>query len=744
MVTNFFEILIPNDEFQTSRLPYSQELLEKLRKEYNEECSFFRNGDYIYASPMKNFSLDLPKPVTLKITENENVVLALIKHIFFRSFRERYPKYLPTSFYPFSIISNKKEVTQLSNILPPDLLKKIDFKKSIVINLRTIKRNDKLTFGFVINTRYKWIFDKNIKELIDEGFKVVGRDVIEAIPVPGLEDILAPNESLLGVALKIDSDYAVVQTNQGEERHLLKNLSLQRSRSNIGNYLEFKIGAQKTEDAFQAIKNFNEMRYNPQIITQDIKEIAALISNIPFRNLDSFYFEIKTNLYHFKNSFNLEETNFIYDFSPGYSSKRVLTGLKDYGPYDSSIFDKKKVNVLVICQRRNRGAVSSFLAKLRDGIPSSKYFKSGLIDLFRLHSVDFEIKEVEAVSPSSLKKAIDESISNNKGNLFDLGIIEGSEYSKQLQVNENPYYHGKLHLLNLGIPTQAIKDNTFRLNDYQLGFILGPLSLQIYAKLGGIPWLLPSAKNVDREIVIGVGSTLIRKNMFADAEQSRIVGITTLFSGDGRYLLGKQLKDVEYSSYFFELLSSLKNSIDSLSKEYGWNEKENVRIVFHIFKPIKNIEADVIKELIGAYPQYNINYAFVNISEKHPFVLLNELISDKKNIYDIPFRGVNFLIDDYNCLLQLRGKNELKTTKQKFSNPVLLKIHKESTFTDIHYIAQQILNFSYMSWRSFNPTHQPVTIFYSELIAKLNSKLKEIGFSSSIIDHHFREKKWFL
>ena len=744
MITNFFEISIPYEDFQISRFRYTQELLESLRKDHNEKCSFFRCEDYIYVSPMKSSSLELPKPITLKITDNEDVVLSLIKHIFFRSFREKYPKYLPTSFYPFSIISTKQEVTQLSNILPSDLIDKIDFKKSIVINLRRIKRNDKSIFGFVVNTRYKWIFNKNLTELLSEGFNVIGKDAIEALPLPGLEGILAPNESLLGTVGKIENDYAIIKTNNGNEKHLLKNLFLQRTRNNIGNYLEFKIGQQKSEAAFQAIKNYNEIRYIPSKITADIKDIAKLISNITFKNLDSFYFEIKPNLYHFNNSFNLEETNFIYDFTPGYSSKRVLSGLKDYGPYDSSIFDKKKVNILVICQKRNRGAVSSFLAKLKDGIPSSKYFKSGLIDLFRLHSVDFEIKEIEVVSPLSYKNAIAEAISNNNGNPFDLGIIEGSEYSKQLDVSENPYYHGKLQLLNLGIPTQAIKDSTFRLNDYQLGYILGPLSLQIYAKLGGIPWLLPSAKNVDREIIVGIGSTLIRKNMFANAEQSRIVGITTLFSGDGRYLLGKQLKDVEYSKYFSELLSSLKSSIDTLSKEYGWKEKENVRIVFHIFKPVRNIEADVVKELIDAYPQYNIRYAFVNISEKHPFIIFNQSNGNKNVIYDIPLRGVNFLIDDYNCLLQIRGKKELKTSKQKFSNPILLKIHKESTFIDIHYIAQQILNFSYMSWRSFNPTHQPVTIFYSELIAKLNSKLKEIGFSSLIIDHHFREKKWFL
>lgn len=744
MITNFFEIVIPNDEFQISRFPFTPEKMDELRKNYNEECSFFRVGDYIYVSPMKDSLLEIPRPITLSVSENEEIVQSLLKHIFFRSFRDKFKKYLPTSFYPFSIISSKQEINQMSSILPSDLNSKIDFRKSIVINIRTLKKNGKTIFGFVITNRYRWIFQKNIVELIKENYNVINKSVIEAIPIPGLENILAPNETLLGTILEIKGEYAIVSTNKGEENHLIKNLYLQRTNSNIGDYLEFRIGSEKTTTLFQAIKNFSVERYNPQKITNDIEEIAQLFSSLSFKNMDSFYYEINPTPYSFDNSFNLEETNFIYDFTPGYSSKKVLMGLKEWGPFDSSIFDKKKINVLVICHKRNRGAVSSFLAKLRDGIPSSQFFKNGFVDLFRLHSIEYDIKEVDEVTPNSYKKIIEEALAGNKNNPYDIGIIEGSENSKKLDVNSNPYYHAKLHLLNLGIPTQAIKDSTFRLDDYHLGYILGPLSLQMYAKLGGIPWLLPSAKNIDREIVIGIGSTLIRKNLFADAEQSKIIGITTLFSGDGRYLIGRQLKDVEYEKYFEELLKSLKNSIEVLSKEYAWKKNETVRIVFHIYKPIKNIEANVVKELISSYPDYNITYAFVNIAEKHPFLIFNKLNNARINNYDIPIRGTNLLLDDYNCLLQIRGKNELKTTKQKFSNPVLLKIHSESTFHDINYIAQQILNFSYMSWRSFNPTHQPVTIFYSELIAKLNSKLKQIGFSSTIIDHHFREKKWFL
>lgn len=742
MIINFYEIKIPFDKFQISRIPYSTEKLRKLRERYNEYCSFFRRGDYIYISPMKNSPFDLPDPITLSINDNEEVVESLIKHIFFRTFRERYTKYLPTSFYPFSITSSKQEINELDNYLTSDLKNKISFKKSLVVNLRKIEFDNKKKYGFVISTKYKWIFNKNLTELINEGYDVLSKPVIEALPIPGLEKVLAPDEELIGTVKDITGNDAIINTNIGEENHDLNFLYLQKSKSIIGDYLNFRLGEETTNKIFNTIKSYNEIRFKPSKIINDTNEIAGLLSKLKYENLDSFCFTVNDKVLIVKNSFPTEETSFIYDYTPGYSSKGVLSGLIKFGPYDSSNFDKKNLNILVICSNKNRGAVSSFLAKLKDGIPTSKFFKNGLVDLFRLHTVKFDIKDVATPSPDSYKEIIKISLKENQNKPYDLAIVEGSERSKKLDVENNPYYHAKLILLSLGIPVQAVKDSTFRFNDRELGNILGPLSLQIYAKLGGIPWVLPTAKNIDREIIIGVGSSLIRKNLFSEPEQSKVVGITTIFSGDGQYLLGKQLKDVEYENYFSELLISLKNSIENLSKEYGWSENDNIRIVFHIFKPIKNIEADVVKQLISSYTQYRIQHAFVTISEKHPFFLLDE--NYNHTLYDVPLRGSNFLLDDKNCLLQIRGRKELKTSFHKFSDPILIKIHKDSSFTDINYIAQQILNFTHMSWRSFNPSRQPVTIFYSDLIAELTSKLKKLGFSTEIIDHHFKDKKWFL
>jgi hypothetical protein len=94
-------------------------------------------------------------------------------------------------------------------------------------------------------------------------------------------------------------------------------------------------------------------------------------------------------------------------------------------------------------------------------------------------------------------------------------------------------------------------------------------------------------------------------------------------SSDGQYLLGDKVKDIPFEGYFEELLKSLKQSIQRLSTEQGWSDGDTVRLIFHIFKPIKNTEFDVISQLVRDITQYKIKFAFVTISTVHPTMLFD-------------------------------------------------------------------------------------------------------------------------
>ena len=78
--------------------------------------------------------------------------------------------------------------------------------------------------------------------------------------------------------------------------------------------------------------------------------------------------------------------------------------------------------------------------------------------------------------------------------------------------------------------------------------------------------------------------------------------------------------------------------------------------------------------------------------------------------------------------------------------PLLIEVHESSDFADLSYLARQIYHFTYMSWRSFFPGTEPVTIAYSRLIARALGNLKGVdGWNSSVLTvGQLRDSKWFL
>ena len=745
MITNFYPISFDFSEFKISRVQYEDGKLESLREEYNNTHSLFRNEDFIYISPMGEKNEITDKYITLNVDEDQDVVASLIKHIFFRTFRDEHSDIIPLDFYPFRFISRKQHDNVTDSLIPEELKKDISYRKLIELQLRRMEINGKLQFGFVVNEYYKWIFNKNLRELVKEGYNLIGKPVLEALQIPGLENIMAPTETLIGIVKDTGENEVTVNTNDGEKSYSYENLFLQKTRKEIGDYLEFKIGADKTTKIFKSIYKYNEKRFNPRTIYTDTIEIIRHLSKLEYKNTDSFSFHISSEPAEANGNFNFEPTKLIFDITPGRSSETPLSGLWNYGPYDSSMFANKSPKFLAICHRSNRGSMSDFLGKFRDGISDSRYFKKGFKDLFKLHSLDFKIYESNGLFPENYEEAIDRALKENDDINFDLAVVEGREESKYFPIVDNPYYRSKVKLMNLGIPVQVIKDENFIGNDEKIADILGPLALQIYAKIGGTPWVLPSGSGADRELVIGVGSHLERPNLFSGAEQSKIVGITTFFSGDGKYLLGKKLRDVPFNDYFNELLDSLTESINNLAEEFAWNKGDTVRIVFHIFKPIKDIESKVVEELIAKYEDYNIKFAFVTISQKHPFLLLKHEKGSGNDFVSVPDRSANQKIDDLSCLVQFRGAKQRTSRFHRFSNPALIKIHENSTYQDLYFITQQILNFTYMSWRNFLPSHSPVTTLYSDLIADMSTKLRQIDkWNPEIINVQFKDKKWFL
>jgi hypothetical protein len=763
MQLNYFPIQFEFLDYQVFTEPYSDERLQELRQTYNSTYSFFRDGNVIVISNKEDEDNQLIGKVEKRMVyDDAKVTSSLVKHIFFRTFKDRFQGFIPVDFYPFRFYSRQEKDDLIINHLPDKLKHKIAFKKLIEVQLRETNINNTKSFAFVINIRRNWVFNISCLELKQEGFDLVGLEVLHTEKLSGLDNILAPNEDFVGILNSINGYTANVTTSEGEKSYPIQELFIRKTTRNIQAYLNFATNEQKCNQILSAVNQERISKQNPVNQFNEISNIAKhLFSDngnlVLFQNKDGFCFKVETKPMQVQNSMNLQTPTFIYD-QAGTKKNNVNAdmGLSNFGPYDSISFDIKSPRIFSICHRAKRGDFSKFLSYLKDGLPDSKYFQKGLLKKYELQDVNYDIQEISDYRIEDYLRVI----SNYEDVKPHLAIIEIPDKFRTLTDQNNPYYKIKAKLLSLEIPVQFVRSTT--LSNYS-EYILNPLALQIYAKLGGTPWVLPVQRSVDREIVIGIGHSWLRSGMYIGAESSRVVGITTFMSSDGQYLLSDKVKDVPYENYFEELLKSLKISINRLSDEYAWQEGDTVRLIFHIFKPIKNVEFDVISQLVKDFRQFNIKFAFVTISKSHPNILFDTQQNGEKKFDSnqiigqyIPQRGNNIFIDQETSLVQMLGARELKTAKHGMSSPIQIKLRtpqgnhdnpelKDLMFYDLNYITQQIYSFTYLSWRGFLPREEPATMLYSNLISRLLGKMRTIPeWDADKLNYTLKKKKWFL
>ena len=452
-----------------------------------------------------------------------------------------------------------------------------------------------------------------------------------------------------------------------------------------------------------------------------------------------------------------------YVLRPGGSitvTGRIDRHIDEKGPFDTEFFPKKRVRIAVVCPERFKGDAEIFIRQFKDGVPPRNGkdipYTQGFIRKYRLTSCDFDFFIIRSgdETPDGYKEASLEALRKTPG--YDLAIVVTREEFHLLDGKENPYFVAKSTFMSQGVPVQASEIETIQ-DEKGRPWILNNIALASYAKIGGIPWVLTSTPGMTHELIFGIGSSIVRTERLGGTE--RFVGITTVFSGDGNYLLYNLTKEVKYEEYQDALLRSLKECMDEIKARYAWQKGDKVRLVFHqSFKTFKQLEADAVKRFVDSITDFDVEYAFVHISRSHPWNVFDKqsegaphwekenarLIKRIKGEY-VPQRGFYIPLGPHAALLTLTGPYQLKTSLQGCPEPILVSVHNESTFSSQDYLVNQIYKLTFMSWRSFFPSTMPVTIEYSDMIAHFMGHLRDVpGWNPDTLSTKLRESRWFL
>ena len=405
-------------------------------------------------------------------------------------------------------------------------------------------------------------------------------------------------------------------------------------------------------------------------------------------------------------------------------------GITRYGPFDASRVNLSSQSILFVFPESLRLLARKLVMALRDGYRTFP----GFGQMFRLPFANDQVESLvitgDFSTPSTAALSYREAIAdwNSRSQHSDpklaLVLVPHSERWE----TERPYYEAKASFARLGIPTQMVTAELLQ-NDREFGWSVANIALAVFAKLGGIPWVVESPA-VDKDLIIGVGRADIRDQ----ADLRRIFGYALSFTSNGVYRQTWSFTPAaDEQTYLDRLEEAIRDALTSARD----TDEPFQRLVIHLGKKTGWKEASAAKRAMAS----------ANISL--PVALLR---LDDSSLYDIadgradtlaPPKGIAVRLGSRQILLQTEGLTPTGVP----NGPLLLELDERSdvgpeTLDDL---ASQAFRLAHANWRGFNARSQPVTLVYGELLARLVGYLEEVAtWDPTLLRNDLRDRPWFL
>ncbi len=735
--------------------------LRALRAAHPNWFIYWRDGT-VYALPnVPNPAASLGVETTDLCTDHLQLIAARITDLL----PTKFPGYPAFQRRPFSFVARRKDEEIVQTVTKylknrPSILDHFTIRPSFYLEAKIVEtRGDEVLLGLFLNVGTNWQITAAIDQLARVGISLAGLCVVR-------RDYKAGERRLVGEIDCIQGDRILLADAFDDLKEIsLNDVYLEGSKQSFSRCLKVILGSE--------YESFEERRYREESGLLSGPEIENTLDRFAKFFSDSTPLEISpqlegkigeriqvTNRDVYKSILIANKVKYYFDPARSKTSDYAWLGIKNYGPFSKDTFAKRSPDILVIFPETAQGQTETFLKYLRDGVPSvgsSSQYPGGFAKLFGLANPTFHLCKVATLGNSLLpsinyRQTIEKHLSSCAVPP-DAAIVVLTDEQGALPDDANPYLSAKATLLLAGIPSQELRISRISRAPVDLQYILQNVSVALYAKMNGTPWTVNQDKTISDELVIGLGSSEIKISRFG--EKQRFVGITTVFQGDGNYLLSQISKECTYEEYPGVLFQSTQEILEEIKRRNGWNKGDNIRLIFHTYKPLRNVEiAEIVKRAAKSVgSEQTIEFAFLTVSLDHPFLIIDPAqagVLNRQNTNGtkgkfVPERGTIVQIGRYTRLLATNGPMLIKREPAPLPKPLLVHIHKQSTFHDLSYLTEQVLKFTSLSWRSTLPAKKPVTIYYSELIANLLGRLRNVkGWTPAVLNLKLRASRWFL
>jgi Piwi domain len=674
------------------------------------------------------------------------------------------PDYAPLRWRKFRFLSRKTEfVSKITKKWEVDpLVTQFSITPRTDLEARVVELTEgKVEAAVVASIGMRWNVEAPLEKLSAIGIPLEGLYVVRRVRVPG-------EPALVGRIESIENTVVSLAESPGELSQIkCSEVKLEGSKTNFvaclsrllkTKYRQFEIERERMEAEFltgPALEKLFE-RLGKECRKQGSISVGGGIS-AAFDQRLAYHEQLPAEEPTYQSVRRLGEVQYCYSSDRSEKHRFAWEGLVEHGPFDADTFEFRSPRVLVVHPAQFATVVGRVVHALRDGLRQSP-FPIGMQRLFELQNLRFDHCELpdERSSAVQIGPAYKRAIELHLGGRADytVALVVLDDRYARLPNALNPYLHAKAVLLSNGIPAQEVRLSTLSQDTYSLAHTLRNLSVALYAKMNGIPWTIDHVKSFDHEIVLGIGmAELVETRSLL---RQRFVGITTVFQGDGNFLLSNLSKECTYEDYPDALEQTLVDVLREVKERFRWRDGDRIRVVLHSHKQLKDIEIDALisRCLQAVSPDQDIHFASLGIVLDHPFKVFDyhqtgiRVKSDEnvkfKGQY-VPERGLMVQLGASTRLLSTLGPRLIKRPETPFPTPLLVHLHRRSTSRDLDALTEQVLKFTSLTWRSVQPAEKPVTVYYSELIAELLARLRAIpGWNPATLNTRLRASKWFL
>ena len=413
------------------------------------------------------------------------------------------------------------------------------------------------------------------------------------------------------------------------------------------------------------------------------------------------------------------------EFQNHHASSDIRDGITRFGSYGH---DARDVELVPLCAPEEKGNMQALIERLRTG--KFKYRGSERTFSTRLNYrgiITAEPKQIESECKRLLTQFPDW---HGAADLSRLMLVHCPEEGYSRDDESAPYYRVKRMLLEAGIPCQMVDTPTLRNPDFKdLN-----LSLNVVAKTGTVPWVLPESIP-DSDFFVGLSYSESQRDTSA-----RLMGFANVFNQYGRWLFysggTEAVRYAERAQHYEKLVGNTLNRL-TLSEE--------PTVCFHYSARFSREDrAAVLRGARSVRPRGK--YVFVWINTHHHIRLY-----DTKPETDGSMSRGHYMIGSANQIyLSTTGFNPYR---KALGTPQVLEINvhieprpgSPATPADLRALAKQILSLTKLNWASTDSLcAEPITTKYAGDIAYLTAAFLRQESSPFRLHPVLERTPWFI